>query len=206
MEDLLRAADVDSGVEVTVERSTGKTVYESAAETAEGLPTMDLSNLKDIKLHGGRYSSLVIDVYFFEFATKLKVEATGDHHIKAAGVGADLIAEIDRGNRSVPRHRAITTGLWAAFLLLEAGQIVARAVSDSDTAADLLSTAAVVPILPIVWFSIFRGMFVPAREIVAEGQPGRAERWGRPLLRFGGWLATLALGGLIGVVFTNWLG
>lgn len=201
MEELLRAAGIErNDVSITVDRKNTKTSYSSAAEAADQLPTAALTNLNEIVLFGGTLGDLSMAVYFLKRATVLRVEGTGNQHIKVAGIADDLAADLDRGGHSLPHKAWIYGGLLIALWALLGGSIA----TDGALAMGL-SLAALVPALAILWLFAIRPIFM-AREIVAEGQLSRVERWRGFLLRFGAWALTLLVGAVLGVLFTKWFG
>jgi hypothetical protein len=207
MEELLAAAGIDkSHATVSVTRTNGKSRYDSAAEADEALPDADLTNLDSISLNGGQRADLTVDVYFFKAGTTLRVEGWGDHHIQVVGIADDLAAEIDRqGRRSLTHETRIVSGSFIAMLLLVGGSYFANQ-ADAETLASILSIVALLPMAILLWLTMVRPVFMPAREIVPEGKQSRGSRWGHATLRVGGWALTLFLGAILGVLFQRWFG
>jgi len=205
METLLRDAGVDNcHVNVLIARKGGRSEYASASAAGEALPSANLSDLEHIALNGGEWEKLTTVVYFFKHVTLLTVKGSDRHHIQVAGIVDELAAEIDRGSRSLPHEGRLTWSLMALWALMLAGSFGAQA-ADYDRLDDILRLASWMPWIGFVSLGIVRRIIVPAREIIPEGEQSRASRWGRPLLRFGGWVLTLALGAVLGAIVQRWI-
>jgi hypothetical protein len=202
MEELLVAAGTEeSDVSITVDRKDTRISYLSATEAAERLPATDLTDLNTIVLRSSESirGSLSVGVWFHKVATVLKVEGSGDQHIKVAGIADDLSAEIDRHGRSVPHRAWIIAALAATSAIL-----VVTSNITGGWVAKALAAAALLPVVPWMWL-IRVTPFLPAREIVADGERSRAERLRGLALRFTGWAFTLASGAILGALVTKWL-
>lgn len=202
IEELAAAAGFErNDARVAVEFETTKISYRNAAEAAEGLPAVDLTNLHTLSIIHNELHGFSMAVHFFKNGTVLMVEGSGDHHIKVAGIADDLAAEIGRGGTPQPPRR---WGLLAALYVISVACLVLSNTLEG-TVAKVLAVVAIAACLVGVWlFTI--PLFPPRREILAEGQRNRAERLRGSATRFAGWAVTLGAGAVLGVLATKWLG
>jgi hypothetical protein len=207
-EELAEAAGIEGhDARVKVVHAHGSHEYSSAKEAAEGLPNVDLRHLDKITmLIGDVLGDFRIGVYFFQRGTMLDVEGHGDKRLAVRGVFEDLKATLDVGSRDVP-HEFARGGVASAIAFALVGvSILGTEVFDGPKWLAWLSFASLPFTLVASWFFWMRGLFVPHREILNEGDQARSERWGGRAAKLLGWSVTLVAGGIIGALIAKWIG
>lgn len=207
MEELALAAGSDNhAAHVKVMRAEGSSEYRSAVEVAERLPEASLDGLDSITMRVGNVlGDFQAVVAFHNRVIYLKVEGHGDKRLAVQGVFEDLRATIESGSRDVPHELAWGAAATLIGTLLCAVAIIGHVALDGP---DWLHLGAYLdfPFFVVAWwFFWIRGLFVPHREILEEGDEARSERWARRTWKFVGWLLTLVAGGIIGALIAKWI-